>query len=1348
VQKLTGARSVIDLGGTWQFMPGRGESAKEPAGDWGKIRVPGSWHDAVSARGRGGAWKGFDGKQTNKGWYRRAAEIPAGWRGRRVVLQLDRVSTDAMVVVSGEQAGQVHWPAGEVDVTDAVKFGETNRITIMVLALNDREKVTQFMGYVNEPTAEAKLDSRGLIGDVNLLARPGPAHIRGALVRTSVRRKKLYLDVELAGIAKAGRVAFTARMLDESGREERRFAASAAVEAAGLQKVTAAFDWPDPRLWDYKQPNLYTMELAAEGAGLEDEIRQRFGFREFWIEGREFFLNGTKIRLRPGTVGRGGPAALLKRGLNFAHHWPRDQVRRGVRSDYDLPGIEQADRLGMLCDANVAHMKWYVKRWDQPGVREECERIIDHQVRKYRNHPSVVMYTHTANALGWWGDGDPWDIGMTDMAATQEYVNTNRRVRKIIGLIKRIDPKPVYAHHGSYNGDVYTSNLYLNFLPLQEREEWLSHWTEHGDLPYMVVEFGPPLYASVMRGRAGYAHQGKSEPLPTEWAAVYFGRGAYKMESPEFRALLKERFQGGDLQQEYRPHIRHGDRQEIIIHKTGFREILALFISNTWRSWRTMGISGGMVAWYHHTHPALARVNRESLAWIAGPGGVPDRKVAPERTFSEKTHHFTPGKAVRKQIALINDFRRPASFTAEWEASLNGRKLADGTLTGELAVSEVRLVPVEFTLPAELDADKTRGTITLTATIGGQKHEDAFVFDVLAPPARAKRALSVFDPEGATRKYLASCGYEVEPWTRGEPARRVAVVGRNALSDGGQIPGDLRNWVARGGRLLVMGQDAAWTQHALHLRTAPHQARRVYRIDGDRAITAGLDDRNLKNWNGSSTAAAGYPRYPGWDWSPRFGWHWGNRHTVSSTPIEKPHRSGWRPVLECEFDLAYTPLMEMDYGSGRVTFCTLDVEGRTAADPAADRLFAQLLRHVAEAPLPGKAETVIYLGGDAGRKTLDLLGVEYQPADKLAPAADLVILGPGAEAPDADLRAYVEGGGKALVLRREGEHAPLGVKLAKRAGFHGSTEVPDWPEAAGLSASDLRWRAAWDAWLVRPGKGVGVAAGGQLARRVIGEGVVIYAQVDPGAIPADTKRYFRFTRWRQTRALSQLLANLGATFAQDRAMLALLKEPDAYVNLAGHDWQAALVTPVRESPERQWNAFRPITDRARRLVEPGAPADAFQDVWAPAYMEAYGPAWRWTDGEAVFRKTIDWPAYAAGKPAFISVGRVDENEITFVNGRKVGSSRHWLFPRGHRIPEGLLTEGENTIAIRVWDEGIHGGLAADPSDLYVRAVGEDPGFYHSDYLSDDVPSGTRESDWQQRHEQRKIADNPYRYYRW
>jgi len=49
----------------------------------------------------------------------------------------------------------------------------------------------------------------------------------------------------------------------------------------------------------------------------------------------------------------------------------------------------------------------------------------------------------------------------------------------------------------------------------------------------------------------------------------------------------------------------------------------------------------------------------------------------------------------------------------------------------------------------------------------------------------------------------------------------------------------------------------------------------------------------------------------------------------------------------------------------------------------------------------------------------------------------------------------------------------------------------------------------------------------------MGKGVAIFCQLDPDGFLADEKTYFRYTRWRATRAVAQLLANLGASFAVD-----------------------------------------------------------------------------------------------------------------------------------------------------------------------------------------------------------------------
>ena len=50
--------------------------------------------------------------------------------------------------------------------------------------------------------------------------------------------------------------------------------------------------------------------------------------------------------------------------------------------------------------------------------------------------------------------------------------------------LKKLDPTRVYySHAGADTGDVYSMNRYLDLLPLQEREDWLSQWAKDGEMP-------------------------------------------------------------------------------------------------------------------------------------------------------------------------------------------------------------------------------------------------------------------------------------------------------------------------------------------------------------------------------------------------------------------------------------------------------------------------------------------------------------------------------------------------------------------------------------------------------------------------------------------------------------------------------------------------------------------------------------------------------------------------------------------------------------------------------------------------------------------------------------------------
>jgi hypothetical protein len=264
----------------------------------------------------------------------------------------------------------------------------------------------------------------------------------------------------------------------------------------------------------------------------------------------------------------------------------------------------------------------------------------------------------------------------------------------------------------------------------------------------------------------------------------------------------------------------------------------------------------------------------------------------------------------------------------------------------------------------------------------------------------------------------------------------------------------LETFVRNGGKAIVFPQRREWLRN-MGLRVAEHISRRVYPIDSNHPVVSGLDEADLRDWIGESTLLEAYPdtiqkpaRLSPKN-SPWYGWHWGNRGGVSSASIEKPHRTSWRPILESEFDLAYSPLMELDYGKGRLILNELDLEDHFAADAGAAQLVQKLVSYGMNSIVSGKPDKVVLIGGDGDAKKLDNLGVIYQRAESLSQDVGLAIIGAQANVQDADLRAYLNGGGKAFFWPRKVPVAGLGVGLQPVQNFGGSLAVPGWDEVRG-----------------------------------------------------------------------------------------------------------------------------------------------------------------------------------------------------------------------------------------------------------------------------------------------------------
>ncbi len=91
------------------------------------------------------------------------------------------------------------------------------------------------------------------------------------------------------------------------------------------------------------------------------------------------------------------------------------------------------------------------------------------------------------------------------------------------------------------------------------------------------------------------------------------------------------------------------------------------------------------------------------------------------------------------------------------------------------------------------------------------------------------------------------------------------------------------------------------------------------------------------------------------------------------------------------------------------------------------------------------------------------------------------------------------------------------------------------------------------------------------------------------------------------------------------------------------------------------------------------------------------------DGVVWFRKSVDLSASEAGNSATLSLGPIDDGDITYVNGQKIGETKDdYQKGRVYTVPQGVLKAGKNTIAIRVEDTAGEGGLVGKKDQLFLK----------------------------------------------
>jgi hypothetical protein len=958
-RETSATRDRFCLNGEWQFQLLEGEWQTPAAlGEvdgyaWNaKLRVPGIWKqqtwgyevyflESAVAGIAPSCWRA---------WYKRSFFVPGDWAGKRIELEFGGVGYKALVYVNRQVSGK-HVGGRTpftVDISAAVKPGQVNEL----LVYN-----TSFGKYATRPP-EGSISfnaTSGIWGDVYLKAT-APVYVNDAFIKTSVRNQKLTAIVEITNADTAPHAITVDNVVLDGEEVALALPAKAVTVAAGdVARVEIEQPWAEPHLWSLEDPHLYVMSTRLSEAGrVIDDRPTRFGFREFWIDGKDFRLNGTLVRLRNFPFGVGdGPAQMRPEYLRTWFRIMKEKLgHNSIRLQWivtaDVSTI--ADEVGMLVEAGTGFVGGDQSAcWKWPESIAATNKEIDEWVRAQRNHPSVVLWS--TNKECWsmvdvknYRDRQPEAIGIYAwILGVGERIRANDDTRVITNhhLGDMFDWTRSYLEENFEAGDLMgqadTYNLHYpqTYRFNAEEVEVATYWAATKNKPLIVGEFGG--IKSCLRGNtAGDVINGEAfvKSVPAEAKALYY----------YFRRVV-----GG---------------------------------------WRAAGVSGiycwfpniyamkkaipgeHAFTWEDLTTPGMKPFNT-AYSWI-NPGWDKNRpEFIPDNTdprynwgyWDSLTDTFSPllinlwgaywehnyhsGEQITKPARLVNDSATAQDVTWSWELTENGTRLAGETQTVSLAQGAIQDISIALKLPQVTEC--TDVTFYLTAAAGSFTSHDRLEITVypaaaVATPVFAPARVALYDTTGKTAKVLDQAGI---PYGRldkvvGElRADRydVLIVGCDSADATltstvmGVVTTNLRDVVRR---FVEAGGTALFFEQGRETYTTLN-----FFFEGTAAPPIEFSSVSYTPCTYVDVAARGHPAFKGLKnglslWRGEYG-------RVAEFALPRPYGSNGRALL---FAGRWgTALLEGRRGKGQFILCQANLTTRYGLDPEATILMHNLLAY-------------------------------------------------------------------------------------------------------------------------------------------------------------------------------------------------------------------------------------------------------------------------------------------------------------------------------------------------------------------------------------------------------------------
>lgn len=442
--------------------------------------------------GHGGSPYGVKGNYQGVSWWSRSFDIPADWQGKRILLTVGSAVLRSEVFINRKLVGYdaVGNTPFEMDITEAVKFGESNRMDIRVTDPFESEVGGNFDWQDYDAKRWGETEQKipcshgfgGVTGDVTLRAVPqqyvADLFVKNKPLPSATQPTDVDIQVEIENLApQAATCTLEIRIADVPDKPIWMQTREISL-APGRQTITFSASCPDAKLWDLEEGNTYSCITTLEGPDGEDEGSTTFGFRWFGPEGigkdAVLKLNGRRIVCRTAISWGFFPVS----GTVPTHEMAYKQIQTAQELGLNMLNahrtivhprlLNAADRLGLLyyCEPGG-----YLSRGGDDFTHALAREKLLRMVRRDRNHPSVV-WTNMVNEPWFDRDNAPSDYQLESME-----------------LAHAIDPTHIITWGSGWGWGIKRGGSWM--IPYNmtrfEKGYFDQHWVGTGEnLPYDV----------------------------------------------------------------------------------------------------------------------------------------------------------------------------------------------------------------------------------------------------------------------------------------------------------------------------------------------------------------------------------------------------------------------------------------------------------------------------------------------------------------------------------------------------------------------------------------------------------------------------------------------------------------------------------------------------------------------------------------------------------------------------------------------------------------------------------------------------------------------------------------------